>query len=117
MMSIFRNNKNNNQTRLNAKRIYALRETIELAKDPQYAHYEFLPVDPDDIKKGYRAIPREELRSSFELVEEKIKMDKVQEKSRHREIEKEINRNRKGKLYNDYQSAKGYKKPREYKSK
>lgn len=110
-MGIFSNK--NKIKRLNPRSIYTLGEAMELANDSRYEHYEFVPIDSEDIQAGYRPILSEELRSY---------MNKIKKNRRNEGFDayvtgdgsyKDISRKVSGNLYNNYQNAKGYQ-PKEF---
>lgn len=85
------------------KKIYSLRKAMELAQDPKYKNYEFEPIDPEEIKAGYRMIPREQVREHIEEVK-RNKRKEVFEKSitgdgSYKNIDRKSNHDEKAKEY------------------
>lgn len=107
-MGIFGNR--NKPKKLNS-RVISFEDAMKYAQNPDYAEYEFLPVDENNLKRGFRAQPREVVREQINRIKER-KFNPGFEQSViaggiYKGIDKNVNRNN----YNNYQSAKGYKKP------
>lgn len=108
----------NKSGKLNTRNVYTLRETLELAKDPRYEQYEFVPIDPDDIRVGYRPELKEVVRSRIDKIKKNKRNSEFDEyvvaDGRYKGIDEKVSENRnRMPMYNNYQSAKRYQ-PRDY---
>ena len=105
-MGIFGNK--NKLKKLNPRGVYTIGEVKRMIQDERFAHYEFLPIDSDDIQSGYKPVLREELRSYMDKIKKSRRDEEfvayVNGNGIYKNIDREGNRN----LYNDYQSAKSY---------
>ena len=104
-MEIFGNR--NKPKNLNMK-IITFSAAMKYAQDPNYADYEFLPVDENNLERGFRVQSKEIVREQINKIK---RLNPSFEQSViaggiYKGIDEKITRNK----YNNYQNAKGYRK-------
>ncbi len=103
----------NKQVKLNPRKIYTLGEAMEMANDSRYEHYEFMPIDSDNIQLGYRPVLKEKVRDYIDGIKRSRRNPEFEQYVTGNGSYKNMDRNVSGNLYNQYQSAKNYS-PREF---
>ena len=108
-MGIFGNR--NKPKKLNSK-IISFEEAMKYVQSPEYANYEFIPVDENNLKKGFQVKPAEVVREHIDRIKTR-KLNPSFEQTViaggiYKGIDSKVNQS----PYNNYQNAKGYKKSR-----
>ena len=107
-MGLFGNR--NKPKKLNTKVILPFKEALKYAQNPDYADYEFLPVDENNLGEGFLVQPKEVVREHIDRIKRSELNPSFEQSVIAGGIYKNIDRNG-SRNYNNYQSAKGYRKP------
>lgn len=99
----------NKPKKLNSKIIISFGEAMKYAQNPDYAKYEFVPVDENDLKKGFQPQSKEEIRERIDTIKRRKLNPSFEQSVIAGGIYKYINTSTQPK-YNNYQNTKGYKK-------
>ena len=110
-MGIFGNK--NKQVKLNPRKIYTLGEAMEIVNDISYEQYEFMPINPDNIEAGYRAVSKEEVQKCIDRIKKSRKNPEFEQYITGNGSYKNMDREVSGNLYNPYQGERNYS-PKEY---